>query len=222
MKSHRSALDRQITEAVLIQIAGPDMLLNSRGEWNIYKIPRLILDDEEPQEDWVSKRSKRKSISSDQGPSSITSGSSSGETGGGEGSMEYSVMSELSVELDVDVSNCNGSKTKKSRLAEPTLPITSGLSTAAEKDITRSDCTEFGTDCTDGGVMKSVVNALGKGLRDEKREENKRKKGKVKDLDNSAEKEVCTTVLPALPTGKRKYVKKDMAYWNSKKRKGKE
>jgi len=221
LKSHRSALDRQITEAVLIQVAGPDMLLNSRGEWNICKIPRLILDDEEPQEDWVSKRSKRKSISSDQGPSSITSGSSSGETGGGEGSMEYSVVSELS-STDVDVSNCNGSKTKKSRLAEPTLSITSGLSTAVEKDITRSDCTEFGQDCTSGGVTERAINALGKGVKNGKREENKRKKGKVEDLANSEVRDVSDTVLPILITGKRKYVKKDTAYWSGKKRKGKE
>ena len=136
--------------------------------------------------------------------------------------MEYSVVSELSVELDVDVSNCNGSKTKKSRLAEPTLPITSGLSTAAEKDITRSDCTEFGTDCTSGGVTERAVNALGKGLRDGKREVNKRKKGKVEDLANSEVRDVSDTVLPTLPTGKRKYVKKDTAYWSGKKRKGKE
>ena len=45
LKSHRSALNRQISEAVLIQVAGPDMLLNSRGEWNICKIPRLVLED---------------------------------------------------------------------------------------------------------------------------------------------------------------------------------
>ena len=45
LKSFRSALARQISEAVLIQIAGPDMLLNSRGEWNVCSIPRLVLED---------------------------------------------------------------------------------------------------------------------------------------------------------------------------------
>ena len=136
--------------------------------------------------------------------------------------MEYSVVSELSVELDVDVSNCNGSKTKKSRLAEPTLSITSGLSTAVEKDITRSDCTEFGQDCTSGGVTERAINALGKGVKNGKREENKRKKGKVEDLANSEVRDVSDTVLPILITGKRKYVKKDTEYWSKKKRKGKE
>ena len=171
----------------------------------------------------MSKRSKRKSTSSDQGPSSITSGSSSGEIGGGEGSMEYGVGSELSVVLEVDVSDWNGSKTKKSRLAEPTLSITSGLSTAVEKDITRSDCTEFGQDCTSGGVTERAINALGKGVKNGKREENKRKKGKVEELANSEVRDVSDTVLPILKTGKRKYVKRDTEYWsNKKKRKGKE
>ena len=64
----------------MIQIAGPDMLLNSRGEWNICKIPRLILDDEEPIEDWLSVRSKHKNICEGQEPSSICPG---GEDGGG-------------------------------------------------------------------------------------------------------------------------------------------
>ena len=123
--------------------------------------------------------------------------------------------------VDMEENNCNESKSKRSRQAEPTHPITPGLSTAAEKDITRSELTEYRTDCTDDGVKERVDNALGKGLREGKRAENKLKKGKVKDLDNSADKEDFSTVVPAIPTGKRKYIKKDTVFWESKRRKGK-
>ena len=179
LKSHKSALDRQITEAVLIQIAGPDMLLNSHGEWNICKIPRLVLDDDEPMEDWVSTRSKQKNISVDPGPSSGSSSSTSSDSNkneGGDGSKEYGVVCE-SDSVDMDVSTCNESKSKRSRQAEPTLPITSGLrlntpppitsglrlsnlpttpglSTAAETDITRNELKEYRTDCTEDGVQE--------------------------------------------------------------------
>ena len=74
LKSFRSALARQISEAVLIQIAGPDMLLNSRGEWNVCSIPRLILEDKEPEEEWSSERLKRKNISKEPKTSSSDSG----------------------------------------------------------------------------------------------------------------------------------------------------
>ena len=175
LKSHKSALDRQITEAVLIQVAGPDMLLNSHGEWNICKIPRLILEDDEPMEDWVSQRSKRKNISSDQDPSSgsLSSGGDRGK--GGDGSKEYDGESELS-SMSMDVSNCNESKTKKSRQAELTHPTTSGLSTAAELDITRSDFKEYGAEyITEDGVRKSIINVEEK----ESREVKSLKEGKV-------------------------------------------
>ena len=51
--------------------------------------------------------------------------------------------------------------------------------------------------------------------------ENSSMKGKVEDLYISAEKEVFNMVVPAISTGKRKYIKKDMDYWESTKRKGK-
>ena len=41
------------------------MLLNSQGEWNVCSIPRLVLEDKEPEEEWLSVRSKRKNISKD-------------------------------------------------------------------------------------------------------------------------------------------------------------
>ena len=109
LKSHRSALSRQISEAVLIQVAGPDMLLNSRGEWNICKILRLILDDEEPIEDWLSVRSKCKNICKGQEPSSIGSGGEDGD--GGESGGNKSV--------GVESVSWKGSKAKKSRLIVP-------------------------------------------------------------------------------------------------------
>ena len=38
----------------MIQITGPDMLLNNRGEWNACSIPRLVLEDKEPVQEWLS------------------------------------------------------------------------------------------------------------------------------------------------------------------------
>ena len=143
------------------------MLLNSHGEWNICKIPRLILDDDEPMEDWVSQRSKRKNISSDQDPSSGSSSSGGDRGEGGDGSKEYGGESELNSN-SMDMSNCNESKTKRSRQAEPT-PTTSGLSMAAELDITRNDFKEYGAKCiTEDGVRKSIINVEEKESREVK------------------------------------------------------
>ena len=88
----------------------------------------------------MSTRSKRKNISADPGPSSGSSSSTSSDSNkneGGDGSKEYGVMCE-SDSMGTDESNCKESKSKRSRQAEPTLPITSGLSTAAVTDITRN------------------------------------------------------------------------------------
>ena len=47
-------------------------------------------------------------------------------------------------------------------------------------------------------------------------------KGKVRGFVHiSAEKEVISTAIPSISTGKRKYVKKDTDYWESKKKKEK-
>ena len=73
---------------------------------------------------------------------------------------------------------------------------------------------------TENGVRQIVVN-IGeqeKGRSKRPREE----KGKVRGLEQiGPEKEVITMVVPAVSTGKRKYIKKDTEYWNSKKKKGK-
>ena len=96
------------------------------------------------------------------------------------------------------------------------------MSTAAEKDITGSGCTEFGQDSTSDGVLERAENALGKGEMNGKRVENKRKKGKVEGMTNSELSDVDNTVLPILKAAKRKYVKRDIEFWeNKKKKKGK-
>ena len=150
LKSHKSALDRQITEAVLIQVAGPDMLLNSRGEWNICKIPRLILEDDALIEDWLSQRSNRKNISNDQEPSSGSSSS------GGEGSREYGGENDVN-SMGMDVSICKESKVKKSRQTVPIHPITSGLKRAVELDIMRNDFREHGAECNTEDDVRQIV-----------------------------------------------------------------
>ena len=123
LNSFRSVLARQISEAVLIQIAEPDMLLNSRGEWNVCSILRLVLEDKEPEEEWLSVRSKRKNISKDQGSSSSGSGGDSVESGTDE---------------------C---KTKKSKLAVPQSAVTSAQKRTAEIAISEEGVTEKGTEC---------------------------------------------------------------------------
>ena len=46
VKSYRSSLDRQISEAILIDNEPPQHLLNSKSEWGSNRIPRLIIDPE--------------------------------------------------------------------------------------------------------------------------------------------------------------------------------
>ena len=44
LKSYRSSLDRQISEAIIIDNEPPQNLLNSKSEWGSNRIPRLIID----------------------------------------------------------------------------------------------------------------------------------------------------------------------------------
>ena len=137
-------------------------------------------------------------------------------------SIENESIENESESVDMEESNCNESKTKRSRQTEPTHLVTSGLSTAVENDITRRGViTEEGTDCTEDGVKERVDNALGKGSREVMGRENGLMKGKVEDLYIFTDKEEVKTVVPAILTGKRKYIKKDTEFWEAKRLKGK-
>ena len=61
-------------EAVLNQVAGPDLILNSRGEWNMCSIMRLVLDDKVPDEGGLTVKSKMKAHSQRLGSSLLDSG----------------------------------------------------------------------------------------------------------------------------------------------------
>ena len=41
---HKTALHRQVTEAVLIERTKASVIMNSKGEWNGSKLPRVILE----------------------------------------------------------------------------------------------------------------------------------------------------------------------------------
>ena len=49
VKAFRSSLERQINEAILIELEDNNNLLNSKAEWGSNRIPRLILDPEAAQ-----------------------------------------------------------------------------------------------------------------------------------------------------------------------------
>ena len=49
-----------MAEEILIQMGGSDLMLNSKGEWNVCSIPGLVLEDKEPDEEELSVKSKRK------------------------------------------------------------------------------------------------------------------------------------------------------------------
>jgi len=191
LKSFRSALARQISEAVLIQVAGPDMLLNSRGEWNMGNIPRLILEDKEPEEEWSSVRSKRKNISRDQGHSSSGSGGD-GVTNGTE-----------------------ESKTKKCKVTVPLHATTPALKRTAEMAVSEERVNETGTgSCTQNGEGNDLITTVkelevygsnGEGKGDGKRSIVEGGKG---------EERVCPE--SSKPKAKRKYMKRNMEYWNLK------
>ena len=88
------------------------MLLNSQGEWNVCCMPRLVLEDKEPEEEWSSERLKRKNISKGQGSSSSGSG--------GDGVMNGN----------------DESKSKKSKLTVPLHATTPALKRTVEMDVT--------------------------------------------------------------------------------------
>ena len=43
MRNHTTALTRQIEESVAIDKKKVDLLMNSKGEWNSKKIPRIVV-----------------------------------------------------------------------------------------------------------------------------------------------------------------------------------
>lgn len=45
-RARNNATKRQILEAVRIQRAGPEQIMNSRGEWNSNRVPRLTVATE--------------------------------------------------------------------------------------------------------------------------------------------------------------------------------
>ena len=55
LKTHHSAIHRQIYDAIEIQASPEDQLLNSKSEWGLNHIPRLItdipIDDHKPEPD---------------------------------------------------------------------------------------------------------------------------------------------------------------------------
>ena len=182
LKSFKSALARQISEAVLIQIAGPDMLLNSRGEWNVCSIPRLILEDKEPEEEWSSERSKRKNSSKE--PKT----SSSGSGGDGSGCID------------------NESKSKKSKVTVPRKAITPAKKRKAELDIIVEEIPTFSAGLTCKQIVSVPVVRIGEVLEVVIEKE----KGKLL---------LGTTEVVAdgcMPKVKRRYVKKNLEYWNKR------
>ena len=44
LKSHRRALQRQISEAVQIQLCKSKYIMNSKSEWNGTRLPRVIVE----------------------------------------------------------------------------------------------------------------------------------------------------------------------------------
>ena len=113
------------------------MLLNSRGEWNICSIPRLILEDKEPEEEWSSVRSKRKNISRDQGHSSSDSG--------GDGVMN----------------GTEESKTKRCKVTVPLHATTPALKRTAEMAVSEERVNETGSgSCTQNGEGNDSITTV--------------------------------------------------------------
>ena len=44
LRRHKTAMSRQISESVLIELSSADIIMNSKGEWNGSRIPRVILE----------------------------------------------------------------------------------------------------------------------------------------------------------------------------------
>ena len=63
LRSHRSPLTRQIQESVEIEYSKADIIMNSKGEWNGSRIPRIVIEvgdeiQEEEQEEQARYRRK--------------------------------------------------------------------------------------------------------------------------------------------------------------------
>ena len=83
-------------------------------------ILRLILEYKEPEEDWLSVKSKKKTITQGQQPSSWASGE--GMSGGGR---------------EEESKSC-----KKAKLAVPCVALLSSTNRTTESDLMRSKCNE--------------------------------------------------------------------------------
>ena len=56
IEKHRSPLTRQIHEGVALEINKADIILNSKSEWNHSRLPRIVIEvGEEQEEDKMSK-----------------------------------------------------------------------------------------------------------------------------------------------------------------------
>ena len=96
----------------------------------------MILDDEEPIEDWLSVRSKCRNICKGQEPSSMGSGGEDGD--GGESGGNESV--------GVESVSWKGSKAKRSRLIVPLHRTTPQVKWTGETDIPWDEFREQGAD----------------------------------------------------------------------------
>ena len=163
------------------------------------------MEDEEPNEDWLSVRSKHNNICRDQEPSSAGSGGDEGD--GGESGSNRS--------MGVESVDCNGSKAKKIRETVTLHQITPQMKRTGENDIPGSELREQGADGRISyGVGMIVSNAWEKRKEGVKHLKGEKMKGRVE--QGGTDGQVMTMAVPEIQK-KRLYIKRDMLYWNARK-----